>query len=264
MCKSRNIVLMAIAVLASAACAGNYVTPGAGLSMAEIADNDLQSYYQNQPASPFPANMAILRVQDAGYVTKTGRGHGHGRFTVVTTRDVESDQAVDRIRGLPLVGGVAPVGRLLLPSAANTIRDLRAPAASLRADLLLIYSIDTSFTVDGRSLGPLSLISLGLIPNLRAHVTATVAGALVDVRTGFIYGTTEATAREDQRASIWSTDVAIESSRLRVEKEAFDSFVDEFQGLWGSVLNVHAATRPPVPMQLAERNQYYRIEFELR
>lgn len=258
------IALVAAIAIASGGCATHYVTPSAGVSMVEFTDEDMQSFYERQPVSPFPANIAILRVQDAGYATRTSHGYGQGRYTVVTTRDIESDEALDKVRNLPLVAGVAPVGRILLPPAANTLKDLREPAARLRADMLMIYSVDTTFTVDGRSLGPLSMISLGLIPNKKAHVTTTVAGALVDVRSGFIYGTAEATAREEQHATVWSTELAIEASRLWAEKQAFESFVDEFQGLWSDVLDVHAATRLPAPASIQEPDSYYRVRFDHR
>jgi hypothetical protein len=249
-----------IAALLASGCAHRYLTPSGGVSIAEFSDEDLRSFYAREPASPFPASLAILRVQDSGYVTRTSHGYGHGRYTVVTTRDVESDEAFARIRNLPLVTGVAPIGRMLVPANANTLEDLRSPAARLRSDMLVVYSIDTTFTVDGRSLGPLSLISLGLIPNKKAHVTTTVAGALVDVRTGFIYGTTEATAREEQRATLWSTELAIDTARQRAEQQAFDAFVTEFEDLWGDVLDVHAATAAPRAPAPRARDTYYRID----
>ena len=258
---NNKIVLLAIVCLGSAGCA-SYVTPGSGVSLAEIADDDLRAYYETQPASPFPANVAIVRVQDSGYNTRTAHGYGHGRYSVVTTRDIETDEALGRIVKLPLINDVAPIGRLLLPPNASTMKDLRTPAAKLRADLLLVYSVDTSFTVEGKPLGPLSAISLGFIRNKKAHVTATVAGALIDVRTGFIYGTTEASATEVQRASVWSTAVAIESSRLRAETFAFEQFVTDFEGLWKSVVDVHAATRPRVVPRVADRDTHYRVQFE--
>ena len=258
---NNKIVLLASVCLGSAGCA-TYVTPGSGVSLAEIADDDLRTYYETQPSSPFPANVAIVRVQDSGYSTRTVRGYGHGRYSVVTTRDIETEEALDRISKLPLVSGVAPIGRLLLPPNASILKDLRTPAAKLRADLLLVYSVDTSFTVEGKSLGPLSAISLGFIRNKKAHVTATVAGALIDVRTGFIYGTTEASATEVQHASVWSTGVAIESSRLRAETDAFGQFVTEFQGLWKGVVDVHAATQPPSTPQVVDRDTHYRVRFE--
>lgn len=227
-------------------CAGcaSYVTPAGGVSLAEVSDGSLAEMYDRKPASTFPANLAVMRVQDSGYYTKTNRGYGNGRFTVVTTRDVETEEDFERFSKLPLISGVAPVGRMLLPSNALDIRDLRAPAAQLRADILLLYSIDTAFTVDGVSLGPLTLISLGLLPNKQAHVTATVAGVLIDVRTGFVYGTTEATVTKHQRATILSSEQVIETARLKAEAAAFTSFVQDFEGLWTGIVNVHATSTP--------------------
>lgn len=267
--------LLSTIVVVASGCGSHYVTPGGGASLADFAV-DLQAdpsitqgnaagdvfVARSAPASPFPANLAIIRVQDSGYQTKTNHGYGHGRYSIVTTRDIETDADFEKVSKLPLVQGVAPVGRLLVPVNANTTKDLRVAAAQLRADLLLVYSVDTSFAVDGQSLGPLSLISLGLLPNKQAHVTSTVAGLLIDVRTGYVYGTTEASAREQQRATVWSSEMAVESSRLKAERQAFESFVDEFQDMWGNVLNVYAATTPrPAPAATAAGNTYYRIQF---
>ena len=69
---------------------------------------------------------------------------------------------------------------------------------------------------DGVSLGPLTLISLGLLPNKQAHVTATVAGVLIDVRTGYVDG----------------------------ENESYSTFVQDFEDPWTGVLNVHATSAP--------------------
>lgn len=246
-------------------CAHNYVTPGGGVPLTSIDDTSIEAAFTRVAASPFPARVAVVRVQDSGYVTQTNHGHQYGRYSVVTTRDIEPDDAFTDIAALPLIGGVAPLSRLLIPANANNIRDLRQPAAQLKADMLLIYSVDTSFTVDGRSLGPLSTISLGLIPNKTAHVTATVAGILVDVRTGFIYGATEATSIEHQRTTVWATRLATDAARLRAERNAFEDFIGEFERLWSGVLNVHAARRAPTPLidhtPARDADGWYRVEY---
>lgn len=243
MSQYKVITTVFFSALLCAGCA-SYVTPAAGVSLANVSDTSLAEMYERKPASAFPANLAVMRVQDSGYYTKTNRGYGNGRYSIVTTRDVETEQDFERFGKLPLVSGVAPVGRMLLPANAQDIRDLRSPAAQLRADILLLYSIDTAFTVDGISLGPLTLISLGLLPNKKAHVTVTVAGVLIDVRTGYVYGTTEATVTEHQRATIWSSEQVIESARLEAEAAAFTSFVQDFEGLWTGIINVHATSAP--------------------
>ena len=243
MSKTIRLLFMLTLALVGSGCATHYTTPSAGVSFSDIEDLDIRELFEREPASPFPANLAIIRVQDYGDVSLTNQGFGHGRYSVVTTRDIESDADFDKIEKLPMLASVAPIGRVLLPPNSSTVKDLRVPAAKLRADLLLVYSVNTTFTVDGKSLGPLSIISLGLIPNKKAHVTATISGALVDVRTGFVYGTTEATSIERQRASIWSTETVIDRARLQAEEMAFESFVVEFEELWSSVIETYVINR---------------------
>ena len=245
-------LLAMLPALALSGCA-TYVTPGGGISLAGIDDASIEEAYARQPASGFPANIAMIRVQDAGYRTPTSLGLRVGTWSVVTTRDIESEEAIERIAALPLVDGVAPVGRLLLPRDVNGLKDLRRSAAQLRADMLLIYSVDTLYTVEGQTFGPLTAISLGMLPNRKAHVTSTVPGLLIDVRTGFIYGSSEATAKEEQRSGAWTTSAAADEARLRSERQAFEDFVDEFALLWSGVAATHAGrpaalpTTPPRP-----------------
>ena len=239
-------ILIAVCVLALSGCA-SYTTPGGPVSLAGIDDATIEESYLRQPASGFPANIAMIRVQDAGYRTRTAYGHRVGAWSVVTTRDIESQEAVERISALPLIDGVAPVGRLLLPQDARGLKDLRRSAAQLRADMLLIYSVDTQYTVQGQTFGPLTAISLGMLPNRTAHVTSTVSGLLIDVRTGFIYGSSESSATEQQRSGAWTTAAAADEARIRSESEAFEAFVDEFATLWSGVAATHASRPAGLP-----------------
>jgi len=100
---------------------------------------------------------------------------------------------------------------MLLSGEVNSAKDLRLGAAALKADLLLVYSIDTRFHVESQDIGPLALMSLGFLRNKKAHVTATASAALFDVRTGFVYGVAESTATEEQRATVWSSQGAVET-----------------------------------------------------
>jgi hypothetical protein len=258
-----SITLVLLIIYASiGGCAAHYVTPGGGVSLAGISDNDIEKAYARKPASAFPANLAVIRIQDQGYVSRTYHGQSLGRYTVVTTRDIESVEAIEILQHLPLIAGIAPIGRLLLSPSASNIKDLRLSAAQLQADLLLVYSVDTSFVVDGTPLGPLSVISLGLIPNKKAHVTATVAGIVIDVRTGFVYGTTEASTTEHQRATVWSTQDATDAARIKAEAGAFDAFVVEFQGFWTDMVNVYAASGSPLVPASPPGNRYYKVDLK--
>ncbi len=126
-----------------------------------LADADIAALMAVGPASPFPARIAVARIQAPGYASGTKSGYGTGRYSVVTVRDIEDKDSFARIFALPMVGGTP--------------------------------------------LGPLSLITLGLLPDKKAFVSSTTSGALVDVRTGFLYGVSEATEREEQLATIRNT-----------------------------------------------------------
>ena len=266
MIKARFILTLMIPVLWLPGCGNHYVTPPGGVTLASIApanahDGEIGTYYDARPASGFPASIAIARVQGPGYSTNTNQGYGSGRYTIVTARDIETNEAIADMQALPMIQGVAPLGRLLVPEYMESIEDLRAPAARLRADMMLIYSVDTTFAIDGKSLGPASLLSLGFLPNKTARVTATVAGVLVDVRTGYVYGTTEASATESHRASVWSTAMIVDSARISAEKEAFTDFVDEFAHLWAGVVNTYVRVAPGQDLSRAQR-AYHRVRLD--
>ena len=144
-----------------------------------------------QPAAPFPARLALARAQASGYYPRSNQCYGEGRYCVVTTGDIETEEDLERISQLPLVSGVAAMGRILLPPKLDSIKDLRRAAATLRTDLLLVYTLDTGFRIENTDIGPLALISLGFLPNKEARVTSTASAALFDVRTGFLYGVAE-------------------------------------------------------------------------
>ena len=243
--QARGIPLCFALLLMLSGCA-TYQTPGAGINVGNLskADEDIAELMKREPGAPFPARVALVRVQATGYYSRNNYCYGKGQFCVVTTRDIETDKDLERLTRSPMVGGVASMSRILLPSELKSTKDLRLAAATLKTDLLLVYSIDTRFNVESTEIGPLGLISLGFFPNKKAHVTTTASAALLDVRSGFVFGTAEATATEQQRATFWSSEDAVESSRLKTEAEAFQKLLGELEKLWKGVVEQHAATKP--------------------
>jgi hypothetical protein len=132
---------------------------------------------------------------------------------------------------------------MLVPEQIESVKDIRQGAASLKTDIVLLYSLDTHFNVDSTDIGPLALISLGFLPNKKAYVTSTASAALFDVRTGFVYGVAESTAKEDQRATFWSSDEAVEKSRLKAEANAFQGMLTEIEKLWKGIVEEHATPK---------------------
>jgi hypothetical protein len=237
----RMVLGVALGSMIFSGCA-TYVTPGPGAKLADLSqsDWDIEKLMSRKPAAQFPARIAMIRVQAAGYKSYGNAGYGTGRYSVVTTRDIEEERHFERVKNLPLVAGVASINRLLLPADLETDRPLRQAAASLQADMLLLYTLDTSFRIDETNLGPFSVVTLGFLPNKEAIVTATASAVLYDVRSGFVYGLAESTARERQRANVWTTQNAIDNSRLEAERKSFDQLLDEFVKMWKGVTEQHA------------------------
>jgi hypothetical protein len=235
------IMLCLVCAVAICGCARHtYVTPGASVNLQVISEYDIQERFQTKAASPFPARIAVVRVQDPYYRSYTSHGYGKGRFSVAMARDVEGDEGFERLAALPQVAGIATVNRLLLPENLESVKDLRLAAASLHADMLLVYTFDTAFNVKGRDLGPLTVITLGFLPSKKAFVTTTASAVLYDVRTGHVYGLAEASSKTSHIASTWSTEQVVDNARVETEKEAFTALVDAFARTWDGVLKEYA------------------------
>lgn len=231
-------VLSLLMLGALAGCA-SYTTPGGSAPLSELADNDINDMMSKQPAANFPANIAIARIQATGYQNYKQASFGHGRYSVMTTREAETDADIERLNAMPDVRGVAPINKILLPTQLDSIKDLRQAAARLRADVLLIYTFDTSFHAGEQKFAPLNTIALGFLKNKDVSVTTTATAALFDVRTEFLYGIAEATARESKSASVWSTTDAVDDMRVVTEKAAFNDLVPAIEKAWQGIVQEH-------------------------
>jgi hypothetical protein len=192
-----------------------------------------------KPQAAFPTGVAVVRVQDVGYRTRTASGYGTGKYCIVTTRDVEKEEHFDRLSHLPQISGIAPLNRLLLPSLLQSDLELRQAAAALHADVLLVYTLDTTFRIDEAG-APLTVISLGLAPNKTARVFTTASAILLDTRSGYVYGVAESTEKSSQLTSSWTSGETVDQSRQRTESAAFDKLVGELEKTWPRVVSQYS------------------------
>jgi hypothetical protein len=216
-----------------------YVTPGAGVTLTKLSDASINELMSKQPAVSFPANISVARIQAPNYRSYRVASFGTGRYSVVTTREVETEADFERISNLPGVEGVAPLNRILLPEKLDSIKALREASARLRADILLIYTFDTSFHAGEQSFAPLNAISLGFLKNKKITVTTTVSAAFFDVRTEFLYGITETTAKQQKQASVWSEASVVDDLRVVTERNAFDKLIPEIEKTWALIYTQH-------------------------
>jgi hypothetical protein len=151
---------------------------------------------------------------------RAGGVHGGGRFSVITVREFETQEDFERIARLPEVGGLIGLSPLLIPENLRSDLELREAAARLKADLLLLYTFNTTFHDNDASVA-LKVITLGLSPTKKIFVRVNASALLVDTRTGFIYGAFDANERRELRSNSWESEEAADRARLSAEKAAF-------------------------------------------
>jgi hypothetical protein len=165
---------------------------------------------------------------------------------VLTTQELLTESQVNSIQGWPALAGAVPINRLLLPPKFESFDDLRLCAAQIQADVLLVYTLDTSFRVQGRGYGPLAAISLGVVPDRDAYITSTASALFIDVRTGFIYGVAEATAKASGLTNVWSSRTTIDKKRVEAEQQAFDGLMTQAAVTWKGIATQYQSMAGPV------------------
>lgn len=229
----RLVAIAFLVPLLLASCA-TYTTPGRQADLATFTDPRVKKAFTAKPAIRFPANLAIARVQASGYRSESVQGVGTGAYSVVTTRDLETEQDFDKIAKLPGIAGVATLNRLLLPRELSSDLDLREAAAKLQAEAILIYTVATEFS-DNDIIPPLTTLSLGLLPNTRYKISATASAILMDTKTGYIYGALEEGDLRSGLTIAWGSSSAIDASRRKAERVAFEKLLASFQPFWGRI-----------------------------
>jgi hypothetical protein len=132
----RTRLLFAVISLITTGCTGShYATPGRGANLQELTADRPRAVQQGdpsiiaamgtQPLAKFPTGIAAVRIQAPGYKSESAEGWGSGRYSIVTTRDIESPGDMDRLAKLPMVSGIGPINRLLLPTHLESDRELR-------------------------------------------------------------------------------------------------------------------------------------------
>lgn len=192
-----------------------------------------------KPAAAFPASIAAVRVQAPNYQSYhtqlEGGVYGRGRYSIVNVKEVEEDLDLERIARLPQVGGLISISTLLLPARLESDRELREAAARLKADMVLLYTFDTSFHDNDASVA-LNVITLGLSPTRRVFVRVAASALLIDTRTGFIYAALEANEKRNVTTNAWESRETADRARRDAEKAAFKALVSEFEKNWPQIV----------------------------
>ncbi len=234
----RRLLCCTAVALFISGCA-TYIPPGAKADFDAFAPPDIQAGFAARPTNPFPGSIAVVRVQSPTYTNyylqQRGGIYGTGRYSVVLTKEADEDKQLERVTKLPQLTGLVTINRMLLPEQLESDNEIRAAASRLQADLLFLYTFDTSFFDSDKS-KPLSVITLGLSPTRKISAITTCSALLLDTRTGYIYSAYEVTERAETFSTSWGARDTADEARRNNEREAFKKLSDEFISSWPKLL----------------------------
>ena len=82
------LILVAIVTAIIITSCGHYVTPGGAVQISELADEDISKLLSNKPASEFPVNIAVARIQHPQYTSHKYQDNQYteqqGNFSMIT------------------------------------------------------------------------------------------------------------------------------------------------------------------------------------
>ena len=218
----------------------HYIPPSGRADFSAMTSSTIQQSFASKPTARFPVGIAAIRVQSPtyhSYYTDEEGGIFNGRgYSVMLVREAEDDTDIKRLESLPDVNGIIGISRLLLPPQLRSEQDLREAAARLKAEMVLLYTFDTTFH-DGNALPALSVVTLGLSPTHHVSIHVTASALLVDTRTGFVYGAFEATEKRNPYSTSWGSKESADRARRDAESAAFKSLVGEFEKNWPVIVD---------------------------
>jgi hypothetical protein len=238
----RTVLMFGSIAILMSGCA-TYIPPGAKADLQAFAPPDIQAGFAAKPTNPFPASVAVVRVQAPTYsnyyLQQRGGNYGSGRYSVILAKEVGEDSQLERVTKLDQVAGLVTINRMLLPERLDGDKEIREAASRLQADLVFLYAFDTSFH-DTDMATPLSVITLGLSPTRRISAVTTCSALLMDTRTGYIYSAHEVTERKETLSTSWGSRDTADEARRNSEQEAFKKLIDDLAASWPRVLERHA------------------------
>lgn len=247
---TRNSIL-ALAFIGLAAvvpaCSEGYTRPAGGADLrafgleppaAAFDDADAPLRAHPQPQADFPATIAVVRLQNADYHWH-GSSKAAGAYTIVTTRDVETDEKFKDFASHPMIRSIVPMNHLVLPSRISHASDLCEAARRIGADMVLVFTLDSDDDIV-HHVPELSVATLGLLPEGEAVARCTASAIVLDARSGFVYAVSEGSDEQKRLASAWGGSSARDKARRKAEQKAFHNLLSDLERRWLEVVREYA------------------------
>ncbi|TAJ19109.1 MAG: hypothetical protein EPO68_06830 [Planctomycetota bacterium] len=213
--------------------------PDAANGAASGASSDpVAAAYARAPQAQLPARVAVARLEsretEPSWRRETSPRTTSAKLVLANKADAVTSAAYQRLAALPEVADLTPLNTLVAAQTIESQEQLRAAAAAVQADLVYAYTFD-SYAKTRTNLPGLYVLSLGLLgflPLVSIEVETTASGALIDVRSGYVYGVADATETIKSSTDGWSLDEDIPRTREKAETAAFEKLNAAFEQRW--------------------------------
>lgn len=198
--------------------------PGTAAGEASGLDAQVRAAAAVEPILTFPARFGIARVEN-------------GRLAPIPPAEAALWQELATRLG-DRIGSFEPVDPLVAALTAQSFgvqhfgaEDLaariRLGAARQHLDAVLIYAVDTAADTDPTVLAfaDLTLIGGAFLPTRSIEAEGVGAALLIDVRNGYPYGRTSATASLSELSPSWGSDDASEALEAQAGAETVAALV---------------------------------------
>jgi hypothetical protein len=199
--------------------------------------------FARAPAARLPARIAVARLESResapGWRHKPAQPGSTNNVVLAAKADPVTSAAYQRLAALPEVSDLTPLNSLVAAQSIDSQAALREAAANVQADLVYAYTFD-SYSRSHTALSGIVMLSLGLLgflPLVTIEVETTASGALIDVRSGYIYGVADATEKVKGTSNTWNESDDIGRVRAKAETAAFEKLNAEFEQRWQSYVN---------------------------
>jgi len=233
-----NLIVAVAAGFLFTGCA-HYITPSGRADFNAMTSPSIQESFAARPTAQFPVGIAAIHVQApyyrSYYTDQEGGVYNGQNYSVIVVKEAEDDTDMKRLESLPDVSGIIGISRLLLPAHLRSEQDLREAAARLKAEMVLLYTFDTTFH-ENDAVPALSLVTLGLSPTRHISVHVTASALVLDTRTGFVYAAFEASEKRNPYGTSWGSRDRSDRARRDAEQAAFKGLVGEFEKNWPAIV----------------------------
>jgi hypothetical protein len=236
--KTTAFALLALAICGLTACSIPATSPKERQARVRIqksfSDPLIARAHNAKPTIQFPARIGVAPMNDDAKLQ---------------LRNLDALGKLDGLKKLPNLAAFVNISSLLMSSGYDGDESkhkpiwnkgdliIREAAAKLHTHAVLLVKLETIVT-DGQIFAPLSMLTLGMFPNDRAEVMVTALAALVDTRTGYVYGVLERSAGRTNYSISWDDDSRDRAVR-KTEQAAAQKLIGEFPDFWLGVVQAH-------------------------